>query len=976
VAKLRVHELAKELGVDSKTVLAKLSELGEFVKSASSTVEAPVVRRLREAFPATPAAGPAAGPAVSSGAAQGEAPAPRPRPQRPARTAETPQESAPAQEPGETAPATPAPATPEPAVAVTQVPAPPPAAPVAPPPAAPVAPPAAVTPSEAAPSPEAAPPPETGQPRSPAPVPRPAAPRPGPAAPRTVPRPGGTGGRPGNNPFATQQGMPRPGGAPRPGNNPFATSQGMPRPGGTGGPRAVPGVPRPAPGTRAPRPGTPATGARPGPRPGGASRPNPGMMPGQSGAVRPGTTARPGAPAGRGRPASPGRGAPASGAGPAAPGGFPSRGGTGRGRGNTQGAFGRSDGRPARGRKSKRAKRQEFEQQQAPIIGGVQIPRGDGAEIRIRAGASLADFAEKIDVNPASLVTVLFHLGEMATATQSLDEETFQALGAELGYNIVVVSPEDEDRELLGSFDIDLEAELAEETDEELMPRPPVVTVMGHVDHGKTKLLDAIRSTDVVAGEAGGITQHIGAYQVRVEHEGVDRAITFIDTPGHEAFTAMRARGAEVTDIAILVVAADDGVMPQTVEALNHAQAAGVPIVVAVNKIDREGANPAKIRQQLTEFNLVAEEYGGDTMFVDVSALKRIGIDDLLEAVLLTADAALDLRANPNKDARGVAIEANLDKGRGAVATVLVQSGTLHVGDAIVAGTAHGRVRAMFDEHGNSLPYAEPSRPVQVIGLTSVPRAGDSFLVAPDDRTARQIAAKREAAERAATLAKRRKRISLESFDEALKQGKVETLNLIIKGDVSGAVEALEDALLKIDVGEDVQLRIIHRGVGAITQNDVNLATVDNAVIIGFNVRPAERVAELADREGVELKFYSVIYNAIEDVENALKGMLKPEFEEVQLGTAEIRQIFRSSKFGNIAGSIVRSGSIRRGSKARVLRHGVVVADNLEIQSLRREKDDVTEVREGFECGIGLGFKDIEEGDVIETYEVREKPRG
>jgi len=498
---------------------------------------------------------------------------------------------------------------------------------------------------------------------------------------------------------------------------------------------------------------------------------------------------------------------------------------------------------------------------------------------------------------------------------------------------------------------------------------------MGHVDHGKTKLLDAIRSTDVVAGEAGGITQHIGAYQVGFEHEGVERAITFIDTPGHEAFTAMRARGAEVTDIAILVVAADDGVMPQTVEALNHAQAAGVPIVVAVNKIDREGANPAKIRQQLTEFNLVAEEYGGDTMFVDVSALKRIGIEDLLEAVLLTADAALDLRANPNKDARGVAIEANLDKGRGAVATVLVQSGTLHVGDSIVAGTAHGRVRAMFDEHGNALPYAEPSRPVQVIGLTSVPRAGDSFLVAPDDRTARQIAAKREAAERAATLAKRRKRISLESFDEALKQGKVETLNLIIKGDVSGAVEALEDALLKIEVGEDVQLRIIHRGVGAITQNDVNLATVDNAVIIGFNVRPAERVADLAEREGVELKFYSVIYNAIEDVESALKGMLKPEFEEVQLGTAEIRQVFRSSKFGNIAGSIVRSGTIRRGAHARVLRRGVVIADNLEIQSLRREKDDVVEVREGYECGIGLGFKEIEEGDLIETFEVREKPR-
>lgn len=499
---------------------------------------------------------------------------------------------------------------------------------------------------------------------------------------------------------------------------------------------------------------------------------------------------------------------------------------------------------------------------------------------------------------------------------------------------------------------------------------------MGHVDHGKTRLLDAIRRTDVVSGEAGGITQHIGAYQVRHMHEGVERALTFIDTPGHEAFTAMRARGAEVTDIAILVVAADDGVMPQTVEALNHAQAAGVPIVVAVNKIDKESANPAKIRQQLTEYNLVAEEYGGDTMFVDVSARQNLNIDELLGAVLLTADAALDLRANPNKDARGVAIEANLDKGRGAVATVLVQQGTLHVGDSIVAGTAHGRVRAMFDEHGNAVEAAGPARPVQVLGLTSVPRAGDSFLVAPDDRTARQIAEKREAAERAATLAKRRKRISLEDFTQALEQGKVETLNLVIKGDVSGAVEALEDSLLKIDVGDEVQLRVIHRGVGAITQNDVNLATVDNAVIIGFNVKTAERVADMADREGVEIKFYSVIYQAIDDVEAAMKGMLKPEYEEVQLGTAEIREIFRSSKFGNIAGSIVRSGLIRRNAKARVLRDGVVVGDNLTIESLKRFKDDATEVREGFECGIGLGsFNDLQVEDVIETWEMREKPR-
>ncbi len=614
---------------------------------------------------------------------------------------------------------------------------------------------------------------------------------------------------------------------------------------------------------------------------------------------------------------------------------------------------------------------------QAPSLGGVQVPRGDGSTvIRLRHGASLNDFADKIDANPASLVTVLFHLGEMATATQSLDEDTFGALAAELGYVIEMVSAEEEDRELLGAFDIDLEAELAEEGDEQLQPRPPVVTVMGHVDHGKTKLLDAIRSANVVAGEAGGITQHIGAYQVVAEHDGIERPVTFIDTPGHEAFTAMRARGAQVTDIAILVVAADDGVMPQTIEALNHAQSAGVPIVVAVNKVDKEGANPAKIRQQLTEYNLVAEEYGGDTMFVDISALKRVGIDQLLDAVLLTADAALDMRANPDKDARGVAVEANLDRGRGPIATVLVQSGTLHVGDAIVAGTAHGRVRAMFDEHGGTVDAATPARPVQVLGLTSVPRAGDTFLVAPDDRTARQIAEKREAAERAAQLAKRRKRISLEDFTQALQLGKVETLNLVLKGDVSGAVEALEDALLKIDVGDEVDLRVIHRGVGAITQNDVNLATVDNAIILGFNVKFAERVEDFADREGVDVRFYSVIYQAIDDVEAALKGMLKPEFEEVQLGTAEVREVFRSSRFGNIAGSLVRSGTIRRNTKARVLRKGVVVGENLSIDSLKRFKDDATEVREGYECGIGLGsFNDVEVDDVIETYEMREKPR-
>lgn len=685
-------------------------------------------------------------------------------------------------------------------------------------------------------------------------------------------------------------------------------------------------------------------------------------------------TDRPGAP-GRGRPGAPGAtpgGAPAGGA--PAGGGF---GKGGRGRGGTQGAFGKGGAGRGKQRKSKRAKRQELEQMSAPSLGGVSVPRGDGSTvIRLRRGASISDFADKIEANPAALVTVLFHLGEMATATQSLDEDTFALLGAELGYKVQVVSPEDEERELLSSFDIDFDAELEAEGDEDLEVRPPVVTVMGHVDHGKTRLLDAIRKSDVVADEHGGITQHIGAYQIVHEHEGTERRITFIDTPGHEAFTAMRARGAKVTDIAILVVAADDGVMPQTIEALNHAQAANVPIVVAVNKIDKDSANPEKIRGQLTEYGLVPEEYGGDTMFVDVSARNNINIEELLEAVLLTADAALDMRANPNKDARGIAIEANLDKGRGSVATVLVQSGTLHVGDTIVAGTAHGRVRAMFDENGDVISEAGPSRPVQVLGLSNVPRAGDTFFVTGDERTARQIAEKREAADRNAALAKRRKRISLEDFDQAVADGKVDTLNLILKGDVSGAVEALEDSLLKIDVGEGVQLRVIHRGVGAITQNDVNLATVDNAIIIGFNVKPAERVAELADREGVDMRFYSVIYGAIDDIELALKGMLKPEYEEVQLGTAEIREVFRSSKHGNIAGSIVRSGTIRRNSKARVLRGGKIIGDNLTVDSLKRFKDDATEVRTDFECGIGLGsFNDLQAEDIIETFEMREKPR-
>ncbi|HEY2166069.1 MAG TPA: translation initiation factor IF-2 [Jatrophihabitantaceae bacterium] len=902
--KVRVSALAKELGITSKEALAKLNELGEYVKSASSTVEVPVARRLREAYPDAPA--PAAEPVK-------KAPAKKP---------------APVEEPVAAAPEPAPEPQPAPVAAAAAVAA---AAP------APGQPPAAVSADASAP----------------------AGPRPGP---RIANNPFGVGSAPAPRPVAPRPGL-------RPG------------PAGPGGPRPNPGMmpPRPSPGQGGPRgagrPGAPGRPAGPG-GPGGRS--------GGPGFGRPGAGA--GAPGGAGgggnyRGSGPGGGAGGGGGGGpyrGGPGGRPGGpGGRGRGAG-TAGAFGRQGGRPTRGRKSKKQRRQEFDNMSAPTIGGVQVPRGNGEVLRLPRGSSLSDFAERINAEPASLVTVMFHLGEMVTATQSVNEETLQLLGAELNYQVQVVSPEDEDRELLESFDLSFGED--EGGDVDLVARPPVVTVMGHVDHGKTRLLDAIRQTHVMSEEAGGITQHIGAYQVRVQHDGSDRAITFIDTPGHEAFTAMRARGAATTDIVVLVVAADDGVMQQTIEALNHAQAAEVPIVVAVNKIDKEDANPAKVRQQLTEYGLVAEEYGGDTLFVDVSARANINIDGLLEGILLTADAALDLRANPDQDAQGIVIEARLDRGRGPVATLLVQRGTLHVGDSVVAGDAFGRVRAMLDENGDQVEQADPSRPVQVLGLTSVPGAGDSFLVVEEDRIARQIADRRSARERNAQLASTRRRISLDDLDKALAAGEVQELNLIIKGDVSGSVEALEDALLKIDVEsgvtDEVSLRVIGRGVGAITENDINLAIASDAVVIGFNVRPEGKAREAAEREGVDIRYYTVIYQAIDEIEAALKGMLKPEFEEVQLGTAEVREVFRVPRIGNIAGSLVRSGIIRRNSKARLVRDGTVVADNLTVESLKRFKDDATEVRDGYECGIGLGsFDDIKIDDVIETFELREKPR-
>ncbi|AUM15518.1 translation initiation factor IF-2 [Rhodococcus ruber] len=962
--KARVHELAKELGVTSKELLARLKEQGEFVKSASSTVEPPVARRLRESFAKANGDG-----AAPSAAPKPGAPRPGPRPAAPAQAAPAP---APAPQPEAAAPApSPAPAA-RPAASGPKPGAPRPAAPKPATPEAPAA--------QAAPQ---APAPQAPAPQTPSPGPKPGGPRPGPKPPRV-----------GNNPYSSapaERPAPRPG-APRP-----VPGQGRPA-GGPGGARPAPGQGRPAAGPGGPRPapgqGRPAAGPggpRPapgqgGPRPSPGSmppRPNPGAMPQR--AARPAPTGRPGRPgAPGGRPAGGGGGyrgggggAPGAGTGAGAPGGFRGRpggggGGAGRGgRGGTAGAFGRPGGAPRRGRKSKRQKRQEYDSMQAPSVGGVRLPRGNGETIRLARGASLSDFAEKIDANPSALVQALFNLGEMVTATQSVNDETLELLGSEMNYNVQVVSPEDEDRELLESFDITYGED--EGTEEDLVQRPPVVTVMGHVDHGKTRLLDTIRKANVREGEAGGITQHIGAYQVMTHLNGEDRLITFIDTPGHEAFTAMRARGAKSTDIAILVVAADDGVMPQTVEAINHAQAADVPIVVAVNKIDKEGANPQKIRQQLTEYGLVTEEYGGDTMFVDISAKQGLNIDQLLEAVLLTADASLDLRANPDMEAQGVAIEAHLDRGRGPVATVLVQRGTLRVGDSIVAGDAYGRVRRMVDEHGDDVLEASPSRPVQVIGFTSVPGAGDNLVVVEEDRIARQIADRRNARKRNALAAKSRKRISLEDLDAALKEHN--ELNLILKGDNAGTVEALEEALMGIEVGDEVRLRVIDRGVGGVTETNVNLAAASNAVIIGFNVRAEGKATELANREGVDIRYYSIIYQAIDEVEKALKGMLKPIYEEVELGRAEIRAIFKSSKVGNIAGCMVQSGIVKRNAKARLLRDNSVVAETVTISSLRREKDDVTEVREGFECGLTVTYSDIKIGDVIEAYELREKPR-
>ncbi|HWB70970.1 MAG TPA: translation initiation factor IF-2, partial [Egibacteraceae bacterium] len=638
---------------------------------------------------------------------------------------------------------------------------------------------------------------------------------------------------------------------------------------------------------------------------------------------RPAAPARPGAP---GAPGAPGVGAP---------------------------------GRPKKARKGKRRKEPTLQEQ----FEAAAQPRRSRAEpvraavegpVDVLPGITVGEFAKLVGVSPTDVVRVLFGMGEMLTVTQSMSEDLVELVAAELRTEVRFVTPEE----------VEFGTE-PEDRPEDLQPRAPVVTVMGHVDHGKTLLLDAIRETDVVAGEAGGITQHIGAYQVTKD----GRAITFIDTPGHEAFTQMRARGASVTDVAILVVAADDGVKPQTVEAINHIRAADVPIIVAVNKVDKPNADPTRVRTQLTEHDLVAEEFGGQTTMVDVSAKTKQNLDDLLEMVLLQADVA-ELKANPNRRARGAVIEAHLDRGRGAVATVLVQQGVLRIGDSVVAGIADCRVRAMFDDQGEPVDEAGPSTPVQVLGWNEVPDAGDEFRVVDDERTARDVAANRQARQRRLELAERRT-LSLEELSGAIEAGQLQTLNLIIKGDVAGSVEALADAMNKLELPQ-VKVRLVHKGVGAVTENDVSLAEASDAIIIAFNVRPEANARQAIEETGVDLRPYSVIYKAVEDIEKAVRGLLAPEFEEVTTGRAQVRELFKVPRVGFVYGCYVTEGALRRNAAVRVVRDGVVVADD-RVSSLRRFKEDVAEVTAGYECGVGLDrFQDVKVGDELEAYESRE----
>jgi translation initiation factor IF-2 len=912
--KIRVYELARELGVENHVVIELSEELKIGVKSHSSSIDDPSADRVRRL-------------AISKGLRREPEPEPEPVPEPVVETpppAPRPAPSRPVATPTSPAPA-PAPVR-EPVLVDEEEERPhrvvrssPGAGTIAPPPPPPMAPRPAVTPQE-----------------------RPAAAAvEAPAAAPTEAAPTDVAAPPAGLRSITGKPIPPPPGMKK-----------IPPPSrGTGVPRTSPASPRPSGGP--PRPGGFSGGGSGGGTGGGFSRGGGGSGGGAGGG---GFAGGPGG--GRGGPGGGPGGRSGGGGGRGGPGGF---GGPG-GRGRPGGA------RPRR--KKRRRDASELEPQQATRLTPADTPVPEG-EIVIPRGITIQELAPRLNRTTADLVRLLFDAGEIVTATVSLADEMIELIAETLGAEVLIVEPgAEQEIELLAML-----ADDDEEDDEALLePRAPVVTVMGHVDHGKTTLLDAIRHADVVSGEAGGITQHIGAYQVR---HG-DRTITFIDTPGHEAFTAMRMRGAQVTDIAVLVVAADDGVMPQTIEAISHAKAAEVPIIVAVTKSDREDADPNRVRQQLAEQGLVPEEWGGDTMVLDVAAPIGMGVEELLSAILLVADVEIvdELVANPKRLARAAVLESNLDAGRGPVVTALVMEGTLHVGDTIVAGPAWGRVRAMFDEHGEQISEAGPSVPVEVLGLDDIPLAGDELRVAPSDKAARVVAEARARRRHTANLAHPMTLgggARLEDIFAMVQRGEVATLTLILKADVQGSLEAVTQALHKLDQEHDeVRLSFVLRGVGGITESDVSLAMVSNATVIGFNVRPDRKARELAQQERVELRLYEVIYGVLEDVNAALVGLLKPEFEEVVTGEAEVRDIFSVPRVGKVAGCYVQHGTITRGSKVRFLREGTVIWKGT-IATLKRFKDDVREVTAGYECGIGLeNFQDLKPGDVIETYEDRE----
>ncbi len=913
MAKKRVYEIAKDEGLPSGFVLQRLQRAGMVVKTASSTVDVDWALHLlnpnRHPQPATPLEAEPERPAK---------PAPPPPPEPEAEEPPQPKPTRPRPRP-RPRPLTAAETEPTPAAPAREVPAPAPEpAPVvrAPVPTESVEPAPVAEPVPAAQTP--APEPVSAEPAAPAAeaVAAPAAEE-APAAPEPVPasveeeQPKRIGPRKIMRADGTR---PEDDDKPRPAPAPVEAA-----PAAAGDGRAAPSQARPA-----------TTNGRDQDARGARTVGAPGRGPGNGRTAGPAVTGAPGGGGSRrGRPRRVVIDAQAN--------------RRGAGQGPTGSGRGRGGGRAP-------------EREGAPAV--AEVP--DLTPVDVPSGATVKDLAEALSISSAQIIKLMMVAGELVTLTQSLSDEAIELVGEELGRVVNIVHAEEED-ERTETFD---------DAPEDLVTRAPVVTVMGHVDHGKTSLLDAVRKTEVAAGEAGGITQHIGAYQV---HHG-DRIVTFLDTPGHEAFTAMRARGAKITDVAIIVVAADDGVMPQTVEAIDHARAAEVPFVVAINKIDKENANPDRVRQELTTHDVIPSDWGGSHEFVNVSAHTGEGLDELLETVLLVADADAEPKANPNAPASGTVIESRLDPGRGPVCTVLVQRGTLHVGDVILAGEQHGRVRAMNSFNGDAMTEATPSMPAEVLGLSGVPDAGDKFRIVDNERTARQMASERSQRLRAEELANRRAPVSLDDLFSRIKEGGLKELNIIVKGDVQGSVGALVDALEKVEQTE-VRLRIIHTGVGAITESDVNLAAASQAIIIGFNVRPRPEANVLAEREGVDIRTYRVIYRAIEDVRDALVGLLEPDIVEDIIGQAEVRTTFRASRLGTIAGCYILEGAVRRGAQARLLRDGTVVYEG-RISSLRRFNEDAREVQQGFECGILLDdFNDVKDGDIIEAFEFREVAR-